>query len=164
MHKLFVVLAQCIVHFMRHLHLPLPYIPLQDVALSFLHKHPTMELLSRLVIPRVSSHWYHVGLQLGVSPERLEVIEGEHRRKEDCCTALFTDWLRGATSTGSKQRSWESVLRAVETGHGTMAEGEIREGLKEAADQSDHQLADPDDKVKECISTYVRLYHAASAH
>ena len=114
-----------------------------------------MELLSRLVVPRVSSRWNYIGLQLGMSPERLEVIEGEHRRKEDCCTALFTDWLRGPPGTGSKQRSWESVLSAVETGHGTEAQTEIREGLKEAAAQSDHQPADVDDKVKECMYTCV---------
>ena len=123
-----------------------------------------MDLLSKLVVPRVSSRWSYIGLQLGVSPERLEVIEGEQRRKEDCCTALFTDWLRGTPGTGSKQRSWEAVLSAVETGHGTEAEGEIREGLREAAAQPDHQPADPDGKVKVCMYTCVRLYHAASVH
>ena len=89
-----------------------------------------------------------MGLQLGVSPERIDVIEGEHKRKEDCCTALFTDWLRGAPDTGSKQRSWESVLDAVKTGHGTEAQGEIRVGLREAASQTGHQPADTDGKVK----------------
>ena len=123
-----------------------------------------MDLLSKLVVPRVSSRWNYIGLQLGMSPERLEVIEGEHRRKEDCCTALFTDWLRGAPGTGSKQRSWEAVLRAVKMGHGTEAEEEIRESLSEATAQPDHQHADPDGKVKECVYTCVRLYHAASAH
>ena len=65
-----------------------------------------MELISRLVVPRVSACWNYVSLQLRVSLERLEVIEGEHKRKEDCCTALFTDWLRGTPGTGNKQRSW----------------------------------------------------------
>ena len=106
-----------------------------------------MDLLSRLVVPRVSSRWDYVGLQLGVSPESLEEIDGEHQRKEDCCTALFADWLRGAPDTGSKQRSWESVLSAVETGHGTEAQGEIRVRLREAAAQPDHQPADQDGKV-----------------
>ena len=141
-------------------HLPPP--PLPDT--SCLHKRATMDLLSRLVVPRVSSRWNYIGLQLGVSPEHVEVIAGEHRRKEDCCTALFTDWLQGAPGTGSKQRSWESVLSAVETGHGTEAEGAIREGLRETAAQPDHQPADPDGKVKVCMYTCVRLYHAASAH
>ena len=124
-----------------------------------------MELLSKLVVPRVSSRWDYVGLQLGMSSELLKVIEREQLLKMgDCCTALFEHWLQGAPGTGSKQRSWESVLRAVETGHGTEAEGEIREGLREAAAQPDHQPADPDGKVKECMYTCVRLYHAASAH
>ena len=124
-----------------------------------------MDLLSRLVVPRVSSRWNHIGLQLGVSSELLKVIECEQLLKMgDCCTALFEHWLRGAPGTGSKQRSWESVLSAVDTGHGTEAEGEIREELREAAAQPDHQPADPDGKVKECMYTCVRLYHAASVH
>ena len=141
-----------------------PLLPLNTEAF-LLRTCPTMELISRLVVPRVSSRWNYVGLQLGVSPERLEVIEGEHKRKEDCCTALFTDWLRGAPGTGSKQRSWESVLGAVETGHGTEAQGEIRVGLREAAAQPDHQPADPDSKVKgTCMYACLSFYNFASAN
>ena len=89
-----------------------------------------------------------MGLQLGMSPEHLDVIEGEHKRKDDCCTAMFKEWLRGAPGTGNKKRSWESVLCAVETGHGTTAEEEIRKGLREIAAQPDSQAAALSDKVK----------------
>ena len=122
----------------------------KDVA--FPNKIPTTELLSRLVVPRVSSRWKYVGLQLGVSSECLEVIECEHHMKMcDCCMAMFEQWLRGTPGTGSKQRSWESVLSAVKTGHGTETEGEIREGLREVTAQPDHQPTDPDGKVRECL-------------
>ena len=89
-----------------------------------------------------------MGLQLGMSPGRLDVIEGEHKRKDDCCTSMFKEWLRGAPGTGNKKRSWESVLCAVETGHGTTAEEEIRKGLREVAAQPDYQAAALSDKVR----------------
>ena len=79
------------------------------------------------------------------------MVEGEHKRKEDCCTILFSDWLQGTLETCSKQLSWESLLSVVEAGYSTETQGEIRVGLTEAAGQSDHQPADPDGKVKECM-------------
>ena len=49
-------------------------------------------------------------------------------------------------------------LCAVVTGHSTEVEGVTREGLKEDTAQSDHQPADPDGKVRECLYTCVRLH------
>ena len=49
-------------------------------------------------------------------------------------------------------------LCAVETRHSTEVEGVSREGLKEATAQPDHQPADPDGKVRECLYTCVRLH------
>ena len=115
---------------------------------AYLQDPPSLEVLCRLVVPRVSSRWDYVGLQLGMSPERLEVIEGEHKRKDNCCTAMLKEWLRGALGSGNKKRSWESVLCAVETGHGTAAEEEIRKELKEVAAQPDYQAAVLSDKVR----------------
>ena len=115
---------------------------------AYLQDPPSLDVLCRLVVPRVSSRWDYVGLQLGMSPECLEVIEGEHKRKDGCCTAMFKEWLRGAPGTGSKKRSWELVLCAVETGHGTTAEEEIRKGLREVEAQPDYQAAILSDKVK----------------
>ena len=120
--------------------------PCPDAA--YLQDPPSLEVLCRLVVPRVSSRWDYVGLQLGVSPERLDVIEGEHKRKDDCCTAMFKEWLQGAPGTRNKKRSWESVLCAVETGHGTTAEKEIRKGLREVVAQPDYQAAALSDKVR----------------
>ena len=85
-----------------------------------------------------------------MSPECLEVIESERKRKDNCCTAMFKEslWLRGAPGSGNKKHSWESVLCAVETGHGTTAEEEIRKGLREVAAQPDYQAAALGDKVR----------------
>ena len=49
-------------------------------------------------------------------------------------------------------------LCAVETRHSTEVEGVTREGLKEVTAQPDHQPADPDGKVRECLYTCVRLH------
>ena len=131
-----------------------------DAAL--LQYRPTLELVSRLVVPRVSLQWDHVGLQLGVTPERLKVIERE--KMEDCCTAMFREWLQGAPGTGIKKRSWEVVLCAVESGHGTTAEEEIRNGLKEVDAQPD-TAADVGDRVKTVhlnVSIVVHAYFTLS--
>ena len=50
------------------------------------------------------------------------------------------------------------LLCAVETRHSTEVEGVTREGLKEVPAQPDHQPADPDGKVRECLYTCVRLH------
>ena len=144
-----------------------PFLSYPDA--SFLQYRPTLELVSRLVVHRVSSRWDHVGLQLGMTPERLKVIEREQFMKmEDCCIAMFREWLQGAPGTGIKKRSWEVVLCAVESGHGTTAEEEIRKGLKEVVTQLDYRAADFGDKVKTVhldvsiyiySCTYVTLLH-----
>ena len=124
-----------------------------DAAL--LQLQPSLELVSRLVVPRVSSRWDYVGLQLGMTPERLKVIEREQFVKmEDCCTAMFREWLQGAPGTGIKKRSWEIVLRAVESGHGTTAEEEIGKGLKEVSAQPDYKAVGISDKVRTYVIPY----------
>lgn len=111
-------------------------------------------------MPLVSSRWDQVGLQLGMSPECLKVIKREQFMElEDCCNAMFCKWMQKALGTGCKKRSWESVLFAVEYGHGTAAEEEIRKELSKIAAEDDYQAADCDDKVKTvCLMCVVRLY------
>lgn len=93
-----------------------------------------MELIHRLVVPRVAARWRFVGLQLELSPARLDIVHGNHvMNMEECCTAMFEEWLRGGPGTGNKQRVWESVLRAVDIGHGTTEGDHIRDQLREPA-------------------------------
>ena len=96
-----------------------------------------MELLSTLVVPKVSPKWKEVGLYMGLTPNRLQMIEQQHRMMtaKDQCTVMFKKWLYGAPGTGGKNRSWESVLYAVATGYGQAAEKEIQECLREVAAQ-----------------------------
>ena len=97
-----------------------------------------------------------------MTPERLKVIEREQFKKmEDCCIAMFREWLQGAPGTGIKKRSWEVVLCAVESGHGRTAEEEIRKGLKEVAAQPDCEADNLGDKVK-TVHLDVCLYSVCS--
>lgn len=124
---------------------------------SLLCASPTIELLSKLVVPRISLRWKYVGLQLGVSSDCLNEIEREQIKVDHSCHAMFEQWLQCSPGTGSKQRLWDSVLSAVEIGHSTEAEMKIREELAEVTAWPDYQPANPDDKVKECMQTRVRL-------
>ena len=117
------------------------FVPSVFLDAAILHKRnkerPTMELLSLLVVPKVSSKWKEVGLHLGLSPNRLQMIEQQHNMmtEKDQCTVMFKKWLYGALGTGEKSRSWESVLLAVANGHSKAAEKEIKESLREVAAQ-----------------------------
>lgn len=117
-----------------------------DAAL--LPQKPSLELVSSLVVPMLSSKWKEVGLQLDISPNRLQTIGNRYfMNKEDCGTAMFVKWLHAAPGTGDKQRSWESVLHAVKAGHSMTAEEEIRKDLRKIAAQTVYQEADHTAKV-----------------
>ena len=107
-----------------------------------------MKLVSSLVVPALSSKWKEVGLQLDITPSRIQTIGNRYfMTKEGCGTAMFVQWLHSAPGTGNKQRSWESVLHAVKTGHSMDEEETIRKDLREIAAQTAHQEEDHTAKV-----------------
>ena len=75
---------------------------------------PTIRDLSRLPVP----NWYFLGLQLGVSEDKLDVIERNYPRDNDLCKVkMFGTWLRVDTSA-----TYEKLARAlVAVGKGNIA-------------------------------------------
>ena len=92
---------------------------------SLLHSKPTMlELLDHVVL-RVAARWYHFGLALGVKDYLLEDIKA-------CCTDMLKRWLRGERATGGKERSWSTLLGAVQRCLGREVASSIAGALQSA--------------------------------
>ena len=62
----------------------------------------------------VAARWKNLGLALILYPYKLDVVEGENRRMEDCLTQVLTLWLK---KTYDYERfgdpSWQLLPRAV---------------------------------------------------
>ena len=100
---------------------------------SLLRSKPAMlELLDHVVL-RVAARWYHFGLALGVEDYLLEDIKATERGEvEACCTDMLKRWLRGERATGGKERSWSTVLGAVQKCLGREAASSIAGALQSA--------------------------------
>lgn len=63
------------------------------------------EDLSELVIPRLSSKWYKVGLALELTPDQLNDIEDNHQGISD----VFQIWK----DSGKKPFTWNTLLSVL---------------------------------------------------
>ena len=82
---------------------------------ALLRQTPSLKLLRSVVVPRVSSNWKTIGLNLDIKDCRLSAIEkSEHYQTDACCTEMFSIWLNLAPHTGSLPLTWGSVLSAIE--------------------------------------------------
>ena len=102
-----------------------------------------MKEVSDLVVPEVLFQWKLLGIQLGVTPDRLQEIEG-FMREDNCCSTMFKEWLHDAPGTGSYQRSWEFILNVMEK-EGFSAVPKIMEALRKTVAQPGDVEDDPED-------------------
>ena len=82
------------------------------------------------VTPLVASKWYNLGLQLGVEPYVLEVIEGSRMKPEECTREMFRRWLNSESGTGGTARSKKSILEAVAITFGSEIRDMVNKDLK----------------------------------
>ena len=82
------------------------------------------------VTPLVVSQWYNLGLELGVEPYVLEIIEGGRMKPEECTREMFRRWLNSACGTVSAVRSRKSLLDGVKITLGSQMHGMVEEVLK----------------------------------
>ena len=62
----------------------------------------------------VAARWKNLGLALRLDPDRLDVIEGENRRMEDCLTEVLSLWLKKMYDYERVgDPSWQLLARAV---------------------------------------------------
>ena len=88
--------------------------PTDDRTLLDIDSTPTLRDLDELVIGRVA-HMDTFPLHLGVESYVTAVATKNH--PNDCEGALrevLDRWLKGARGTGQEDRTWHSVLRALE--------------------------------------------------
>ena len=103
-------------------------------------------MLQNIVVPRVSSKWKTVGLNLNIKYCRLEAIEeSKHYQTDDCCTEMFSIWLNLAPHTGNLPLTWKSVLSAIEKVERVTSEELLAELKSNAGDpllqDATHQVA-----------------------
>ena len=89
---------------------------------------PTLEELDKLIVGRCSG-WEQAALCLGVQSYVLEAEKWDnHENPDEACRGVIHRWLLHAPSTGETERTWHSVLEALETsGHSQLTEQLKRE-------------------------------------
>ena len=70
------------------------------------------------------SGWEQAALCLGVQSYVLEAVKWDNPNSaEETCRGVLRRWLLHAPGTGETERTWHSVLKALETsGHNQLAE------------------------------------------
>ena len=72
---------------------------------------PQLRDLHNLVTPDFAAQWRSIGIHLGLKVGLLDVIDHDHlHRAEDCCNAVWEQWLDMDSTT-----SWSKVIEAVES-------------------------------------------------
>ena len=72
---------------------------------------PSMMDLCHYITPQYATQWRVIGTQLGLSNERLKIIENDNRDKaEPCCNDTLIEWLRMDTTA-----SWGKLFTVIES-------------------------------------------------
>ena len=89
-----------------------------------LDSKPTLHHLEELICCQIASNWDQLALHLGVEQHVIDAVKGNHRNHYDEASHdVLSRWLNGEHDTGSKQRTWRSVLTALrESGEQALAE------------------------------------------
>ena len=62
----------------------------------------------------MAARWKNLGLALRLEPDKLDVIEGENKRMEDCLTQVLSLWLKKMYDYKRLgDPSWQLLARAV---------------------------------------------------
>ena len=94
---------------------------------------PTLEELDELIVGCWSG-WEQAALRLGVQSYVLDAVKWDNpNNAEEACRGVLRRWLLRAPGTGETERTWHSVLEALETsGHSQLAEQLKRDHFKES--------------------------------
>ena len=72
----------------------------------------------KFIVCEVAADWSQVAIYLGVEVSVINTTEENHRSCALACTAMFEQWLSWEPGTGEKDRTWHTVLSAMEdAGH-----------------------------------------------
>ena len=77
---------------------------------------PTLQAIRKLIVREVAEHWSLIAVYLGFESSAIMMTKTD--QSEHACTAMFERWLSWEPGTGEKDRTWQTVLSAVEyAGH-----------------------------------------------
>ena len=68
--------------------------------------------LKNEVLP-VAARWKAFGLALGLPPDVLDRIEGDHKKVDDCLQALLQEWVTTTETARRGPPSWQLLVDAV---------------------------------------------------
>ena len=78
---------------------------------------PTLQDM-KFIVCEVAEHWSQVAIYLGVEMSVINTTEEKHKSCALACEAIFEQWLSWKPGTGKKERTWHTVLSAIEdAGH-----------------------------------------------
>jgi len=73
--------------------------------------NPQLRDLHNHITPQYAVHWRIIGIQLGLSKGRLDIIEHDnHHKAEPCCDAMLGEWLEADPSA-----TWKKLLEVIES-------------------------------------------------
>ena len=100
-----------------------------------LSSQPTLAELDELIVRAITDGWEQVVLHLGVESFVIDTVKRDNPGpSEEVCREVLNKWLSAEPGTGEAERTWGSVLEALETsGHRQLAEQLRREQIGESA-------------------------------
>ena len=76
---------------------------------------PDMRALDELVVTGVAANWQRLALRLGVEGCVSEIVFKNHPNDyEGACRDMLDRWLRGDRHTGEEERTWSTLLTALD--------------------------------------------------
>ena len=118
-------------------------------------------------------NWEQVALCLGVESCLIDRVKGNNLgQSAEACRAVLNTWLYSEPGTGVSERTWHSVLTALETsGQGQLAEQLKREQFGESSQGPNSRVTSPlgmclqPDCIFNVFSCHIHtLYTAVSLH
>ena len=100
-----------------------------------LSSKPTLAGLDELIVQAITDGWEQVVLHLGVESFVIDTVKRDNPGpSEEVCREVLNRWLSAEPGTGEAERTWGSVLEALETsGHRQLAEQLRREQYGESS-------------------------------
>ena len=104
-------------------------------ALLDINSKPTLAELDRLIVHLITDGWEQVLLHLAVESSVIDIVKGANPgRSEEAYRGVLNIWLNAKPGTGVAERTWHSVLEALETsGHRHLADKLKREHFGESS-------------------------------
>ena len=65
------------------------------------NSRPTLKDLNRYITRKYATDWYEIGIELGLQPHELDIIENDHNQTVTCFQKTFNNWLKSNTNNAT---------------------------------------------------------------